>query len=191
MAEIVPAFSGAESGHERADAAAQIGYGPLGGAAQECFEFAERHLNRIEVWRVFWQVPERCARGFDCLPHTRDLMSAEMIHHDDILAPKRWRQRLPDVGQERFSGHWPVNHQGCGQAIATQGGHESECLPISVRHAADQSFPTPTTASRPHHFGVGRGLVDEHQPARLKRPLLSDPMPPCPGDVRSLLLRRV
>jgi hypothetical protein len=191
MPEIVAAFSGTDSGNERADAAAQIRYGSLGGLAQECLEFTERHLNRVEVWRVFGQVAERCAHGLYCLPHTRDLVSAEMVHHDDILASKRWSQPLPDVGQEYFSGHWPVNHQGSRHAIATQGGHESECLPISVRHATNQSSPAPTTASRPHHFGVGRGLVDEHQPARLKRPLLSDPMPPRPGDVRSLLFRRV
>lgn len=191
MPEIVAAFSGTESGHERADAAAQIGYGSVGGLAQEGFEFAERHLNRVEVWGIFGQVAERCAHGFDCLPHTRDLMSSEMVHHDDILAPKRWSQRLADVGQECFSGHWPVKRQGSSHAIPTQGGHESECLPISVRCAANQSFPAPTTASSAHHFGVGRGLVDEHQPARFKHPLLSDPTPPRPGDVRSLLFRRV
>ena len=51
-------------------------------------------------------------------------------------------------------------------------------FPISVRCAANQWFPAPTTASSAHHFGVGRGLVDEHQPARFKHPLLSDPTPP-------------
>ncbi len=68
MREIVAVFPGTGSGHERADAAVQIGYGSLGSLAQECFEFAERHLNRVDVWGIFGQVPERCDDGFDCLP---------------------------------------------------------------------------------------------------------------------------
>jgi hypothetical protein len=46
------------------------------------------------------------------------------------------------------------------------------------------------TAVQPHHLGVGRGLINEHQPSRIKHALFSHPAPLGARYVRALLLRR-
>src|SRR5665647_2179437 len=84
----------------------------------------------------------------------------------------------------------PVEHQGCCDSIVAQSGHEGDGLPMSVRHATDQSLAAWATAAQPHHFCIGRGLVDEHQSGRIKHALLSNPAPARPSDVCPFLLRR-
>ena len=105
MPKVVSALFGAQSRHERADTAAEFGYGPLSGFAQECLELAEGHLDRIEVGRVLGQVLQGRASGFDCLSHARSLMSPQIIQHHDISAPERGSQHFVDVGQEYLAGH--------------------------------------------------------------------------------------
>src|SRR5450755_2062501 len=61
---------------------------------------------------------------------------------------------------------------------------------MSVRHATDQSLAAWATAAKPHHFCIGRGLVNEHQSGRIKHALLSNPAPARPSDVWPFLLRR-
>ena len=67
--------------------------------------------------------------------------------------------------------------------------------PEAVRqHAADivdQPLATRSTAAQPHHRGVGGGLVDEHQPRRVKHALVAHPAAAGAGHVRALLLHRV
>src|SRR5665647_1960618 len=61
---------------------------------------------------------------------------------------------------------------------------------MSVRHATDQPLAAWATAAKPHHFSIGRSLVDEHQTGRIKHALLSNPATARPSDVCSFLLRR-
>src|SRR5665647_1021464 len=79
----------------------------------------------------------------------------------------------------------PVEHQGCCDSIVAQSGHEGDGLPMSVRHATDQSLAAWATAAQPHHFCIGRGLVDEHQSGRIKHALLSNPAPARATSARS------
>src|SRR5665647_1219776 len=65
-----------------------------------------------------------------------------------------------------------------------------DCLPMSVRHATDQPLAAWATAAKPHHFSIGRSLVDEHQTGRIKHALLSNPATARPSDICSFLLRR-
>src|SRR5258708_23641415 len=60
-----------------------------------------------------------------------------------------------------------------------------------MRHTAHQPLAARATAVHPHHLGIGGGLVDEHQPGRVKHALFFHPALPCLRYVRALLLRRV
>ena len=58
-----------------------------------------------------------------------------------------------------------------GATIArAQAGDEGDRLPMPVRNMIDQSNAARAAASKPHHGGVGRGLVDEHQTAGSNMP---------------------
>jgi hypothetical protein len=53
-----------------------------------------------------------------------------------------------------------------------------------------QSLAAGATAVQPHHLGIGRGLIDEHQPGRIEQALFAHPTSACPRYVRALLLCR-
>lgn len=190
MPEVVHALCGAKSRDEQADALAQIWNSPLCKLAQICFEFTEGHLDRIEIWRVLGQIAERCTCSFDRLFHTKHLMGREIVHDDDVVAFERWSQELLDISHEYFSIHRPVEHERRHHSIVTQARHKGYRLPMSLRHMADQSLATRATPSEPHHIGSGRGLVEKHQPRRVKQALLSDPLSARQSDVGSVSLRR-
>ena len=61
MPEVVCGLAGAERGNEPTDAAAQSRDGSLGELAKQSFEFAERHLDRVQVGRIFGQIPHKNA----------------------------------------------------------------------------------------------------------------------------------
>jgi len=153
MDEVVFALSGAEGGNQFADPAAEIWNGSLGGLAQQRLQFAERLLDRIEVRRIFRQVKQFGAGGFDGLLHSDPLMGREVVDDDDVAVPECWRQTLFDVGKEGGSGHWPIHHEGGGQLIMAKPGHEGDRLPMSVGHAADQPLTASAAASKPYHVG--------------------------------------
>jgi hypothetical protein len=67
-------------------------------------------------------------------------VGSQIIHHDDVVAPERWSQTLPDVGQEHLSGHGSLDHHRRGHFIVTQGGDEGYRLPFSK---GDIFGPTP------------------------------------------------
>ena len=117
-------------------------------------------------------------------------MRRETVHDDNVSAFERRSQTAFDVRQERLSAHCAVNRERRRHSIAAQSGHERDRLPVSMRHTADQAFAARASATQPHHFGIGGGLVDEHQPGRIKHGLLSFPAPARPGDVLAFLLRR-
>jgi hypothetical protein len=74
--------------------------------------------------------------------------------------------------------------------MPTQRGHEGDGLPVALRHMAHEPLAAGATTMQPHHLGVGRGLINEHQPGRLKHALFSHPATPCARHVRAFLLRR-
>src|SRR5437868_15512732 len=65
MPQVIRAFLSTEPRQERANCSVDLRNGSRFGAAQTFFEFAVSHLNRVEVRRIFRQVPERRARLFD------------------------------------------------------------------------------------------------------------------------------
>ena len=60
---------------------------------------------------------------------------------------------------------------------------------MTVRCVTNQSNAPQTSTVEPHHLGAGSGLVDKHQPRRVKHALLSNPASPRARDVGSSLLR--
>jgi hypothetical protein len=46
------------------------------------------------------------------------------------------------------------------------------------------------TAVKPHHLGIGRSLIDEHQPGRIEQALFAHPASACLCHVGALLLGR-
>ena len=178
MPEIVGRFAGCEGRCEAADAAAQAGNCVLGSLAQTGLELAERHLDRIEVGGVFGQIAKRRAACFDRLANSGSLVGREIVDHDGILGSERRGKTPFDIGQELLSGHGAVDGLRRSHATPAQRDHESDGLPVVLRHMPNQPLAAGATAAQPYHLGVGGCLVDEHQPGRVKHALFSHPPPP-------------
>jgi len=164
------------------------GSGCLG--AEQCFEFGESLLDRVQVGTVGRQIQQACAGTLDCLTNAGDLVRAKPIHDHDIAAPQRGNQHLLDIGEEGLAVDRPIEHAGGNQAIAAQTGDEGRGIPVPVRHSIDQPMTHSRPAVKPGHVGLGPGLVDEDQPGRIKRPLAVAPFRTSCDDVRTILLAR-
>src|SRR5271157_1386756 len=110
MPKVVGTFLSTELWHERANCSIEAWNSPRSDLAQPCLEFAVRQLDRIEIGRVLRQVAQCRSRLLDCFPDARDLVSREVIHRDDVVAPEDRNQALFDVSQEYFSIHGPIDH---------------------------------------------------------------------------------
>src|SRR5260370_373136 len=93
MPEVVGTFSSTEAWQERANSSSEAGNRSFSGSAQECLEFAEGHLDGIEVGRVLGQVTKCRARVLDRLTDARTFVNADIVHHDDISVHKSPRIR--------------------------------------------------------------------------------------------------
>src|SRR5205085_5133693 len=110
MPQVIRAFLSTEARQKRANCSVDLRNGSRFGAAQTFFEFAVSHLNRVEVRRIFRQVPERRARLFDDLANARTQMDPTIVNDDNVTAvldtdtaPDRPETSLRSL---LLKGHW-------------------------------------------------------------------------------------
>jgi hypothetical protein len=154
-----------------------------------CLQFAEGLFDRIEVGRILRQISQCCSNSFDGVPNARGLVSAKIVHDDDIATIEGRNQTLLDIRDESQSVHWPIDHEGRNHPIISQAGYEGDGFPMPVRRVANQSCASWAPTAEPHHLSAGGGFVDKHQPGRVKHALSSIPTPARAGHVRSVSLR--
>lgn len=156
--------------------------------AQECLELGERLLDRVQVGTVGWQVKQSGTGGFDRLADPGDLVGTEIVHDDDVATCQRGGQHLLDIGEEQLAIDRSIEHAGGDQAILAQAGYEGGGLPVPMGYCINQPVAHRGPAIEPDHVGLGPGLIDEDQPARVQLRLVLAPLRPGLGDVRSILL---
>ncbi len=188
MSEEVGAFGWSE-GREQAGDGSPEGLDCSGcGLAQMSFEFGEGLLDGIEIRRVRRQIAQGCARcgdgGFD----GRAFVAGEVVHDDNVAGPEAWHKDLLDIGEEGFGVHRAVEHQRGGHARGTKAADKSGGFPVTPRRFINQSLANRTSPVAPQHIGAGSGFVDEYEPRRIKKRLLSLPRCPRCGHVRPVLL---
>jgi hypothetical protein len=186
MPEIVGTFARAETRDEGANGSTQRWDGPGGDLAQESFEFAVGHLDRVKVGGILGQIAKGCARGLDRLANARDFVGSKIIDHDDIVSLQCWNETMFDIGKKHLSGHRSIEHHRCHHLVVTKRRDESDGLPSPLRHIINHPLAAWSAAVEPHHVGTDRRLVDKDQMGGVKQALLSDPAPACPSHVRPL-----
>ncbi len=190
MPEVIGAFLRGERIHQSANPAAEARNGPLSCFPEMGFEFAERLLDRIKVRRIFGKISQHCTGGFNQFSHAGNFVDGEAVHHHGVTALECRNKASFEIGHEGCCIHRAIKHEGRDHPAMAQACHEGDRLPMPVRNMVNQPNATRAAASKPHHGGVGGGLVNRHQSGRVNHALFSHPTPPCPGHVRSLLLRR-
>src|SRR5205085_4954645 len=110
MAEVVSTFLRTELRDKRADCSVEGRNGSRGRFAHDCLEFAVTHLDWIEIGRVLWQVTQGRPRLLDRRSNPGAQVDWTVIHRDDVVAPKRGKETLLDIGEEHLSGHGTFDH---------------------------------------------------------------------------------
>src|SRR5215475_1930455 len=74
-----------------------------GAFAQRGLQPGKGLLDWIEVGRVGWQIAHAGAYSLNRLVGTGDLVSAQVVHEDDVALAQVRRQDMLDISQERRS----------------------------------------------------------------------------------------
>lgn len=186
MSEIVGTLVRSKTREEGSDGSLEARNSSCRNFTKEILEATERHLDRIEIRRVFGQIAQHCARLLNGGANRGAHMNGAIIHDDNVVAPKRGNQALLDISQEKFGGHGPFDHHRSRHLVATQGAHEGKRLPRSKRNRANHSNAPWSTPTQPDQIGTDRCFVKKYQPCRVKPALLPDPTPACPRHVGPL-----
>lgn len=161
--------------------------GTLRGLSQEELELGEDLLDRFPVGAVGWQLEQLGACCSDRISHGAAFVAAE-VHDDDVAGREGENEELLDISREELAVDRPIEHTGCVDAVAARRRHEGQRLPLAERSLGDELAATLRPASDRRHVGLGPGLVDEDQPARIKPALILLPLRPAPRDLRTVLL---
>lgn len=146
-------------------------------------------LDRIEVWRVGWQIPEPGTGSLDHLPDSRRLMTSEIIHDDDIAGLQHRDELLLDIGAEALAVDRAVEDARRCKPIAAQRAQEGQRAPVAVRSQATQPLALGAPTAQRSHVGLDPGLIDEDQAPRIKTRLPGSPSPTSAGNIGASLLK--
>ena len=131
--------------------AANVVDGTLLGGAHPVLDLGEGLFDRIEVGRVWRQIPEPCAGRFDQAAQGSRLVATEIVHDDDVARLKLRNEKLLNIGSEAFAVDWAVEQARCGEAVAAQGAKERQRPPVTVwrESSAPARLLAPTRAVGP------------------------------------------
>jgi hypothetical protein len=148
--------------------AANVVDGALLGGAHPVLDLGEGLLDRIEVGRVWRQIPEPCACRFNQAAQSRRLVTTEIVHDDDVARLKLRNEKLLNIGSEAFAVDGAVEQARCGEAVAAQGAKESQRPPVAVWGETAHPLAFGAPSAQRGHVGLDPGLVDKDQALRIE-----------------------
>ena len=143
--------------------AANIIDGALLSGAHPVLDLGEGLLDRIEVGRVWRQIPEPCAGRFDQAAQGSRLVAAEIVHNDDVARLKLRNEDLLNIGAEAFAVDGTIEQARRGEAVAAQGAKEGQRPPVAVWREAPHPLAFWPPSAQWGHVGLDPGLVDKDQ----------------------------
>ena len=188
MSKVVSALVGIEAFQELAQSPLKPFDGPFGGRAEERFEFGEGQFDGIEVRAVGRQIDELRPDVFDGFADPGDLVSGQIVHHDDVPRAQRRRKLLLDVAEKHVAVHRAVDHGGRRETREPQGADEGRRLPMAVRDMIHDALAAKASAVQPRELRMGAEFVEKRQPPDIEMRLPKPPALAAIGDVRTQLL---
>ena len=150
------------------------------------FELGEDLFDRVEVGGVFRQEEELGAGRADQSPYGLALVTAEIVHDDDVALMQRGHENLFDIGAKALAVDRPFDQPRRDEPVMTQGSQERRGLPAPVRNFGEEPAATRRPSPQRRHVGSGPGLVDEYEALRLDAVLIPRPLRPPPRDVGTI-----
>jgi hypothetical protein len=146
-------------------------------------DLGEGLLDRVEVGRVWRQVPEPCASGLDHLPDGGRLVGAEIVHDDDVAGLERADELLFDIGAEALAVARPVEDARGGKPVAARRAQKGQRAPVAVRGKGAQPLAfRPPALKEIQHNVLSPSKAPSYRESRRVVP------GPCYCDVKSATL---
>lgn len=139
------------------------------------FDLGESLFDRVEVGRVWRQVPEPGASSLDHLPDSFRLVASEIVENDDVAFAQSWQEQVLYISAEAFAVDRAVEDAGRRELVMAERAEECEGAPVTVRREAAQASPFGAPAPQRGHVGLDPGLIDEDEPARIEPGLPGSP----------------
>lgn len=146
MSDVIPTLGRREQRERGRGQCGDVVEGARSCGTHECFEFRERHFNRIEVGTVGRQESDPRADGFDRLANLGLLVNREIVEHDDVPTPQRGDQHLLHVSAKAGIVDGPIEHRRRGDAVGPQRGDDRMGLPMAAGRVIAQSHAAETAA---------------------------------------------
>ena len=135
------------------------------------FDLGECLLDRVEVGRVWRQVPEPGASSLDHLPDSFRLVASEIVENDDVAFAQGWQENVLHISAEAFAVDRAIEDAGCSELVMAERAEECEGAPVTVRGEAAQACAFGAPAPQRGHVGLDPSLIDEDEPVRIKSSL--------------------
>jgi len=150
-------------------------------------ELGEHLLDGVQVWGVFRQEEEFGTGGPYGSANSLSLMTAEVVHDDNVAGSQGRDEKLLDIDLKRLAVDRTVEEPWGIDAIMTERGEEGHGLPATVGDLG----PEPRAARRPsperRHVGLGPSLIEEDQAAGFNPVLIGQPPRAPSRDVGAIL----
>ena len=188
MGEVMAAFLRSEAIKEGSDPSPCRLDRAFSRVAEAGFELGEDLFNRVEIGRIGGQEAQRGARPLNGGSHGGALVAAEIVQDDDIAGSQRGEEALFHIGEEAGAVDRALEDTGGGQAVAPEGRHEGQGLPMPIGPRGGQPLATRATAVAAGHISLGPRLINKYEPVGIKLALRALPAGSAPRDVRARLL---
>ena len=119
VGEVICAFCRGEAVEQGADGSPGLFDGSGVGLAQQGLHFGEGLLDWIEVWRVGGQEQEFGFGRADGDANGAALMTAEVVHDDNVAWREDREENLLDVSAEACAIDRSVDDAGCGEPVGS------------------------------------------------------------------------
>src|ERR1700758_3523494 len=174
--EEISAFLWRESLDDAANSAQQTANGALSCLAQMRLQFAEGHLDGIEVRRVRRQINQCRTHRFDRLSDAGHLVDRQIVHHDNVAALEGRNKILFHISKEQRSIHGAFKDERRGHSALAQGADKGDDFPVPVRRVIDQPLaariaaPKRTIAVLVHVSSINTSRAGSNMPCwRIQR----------------------
>lgn len=186
--EVVFALAWAYGLEDAGDGFAESVEGALGGLAEACLEFAEEHLDGVEVGGVGRQIAQFGPGGLDGLADARDFVAAEVVGDDQVTGSQRRHQELFDPGAKDLAVHRCIEQCRSGDPVAAQSGHKCVGMPVAVGCLGEAARGAVGAAVAAGQVGRRAGFIKKDQPGGIPGRHFLAPRLALLGHVRAILL---
>lgn len=153
------------------------------------FDLGESLFDRIEIGAVGWQKPEPRADSFYGSTYRLRLVTAEIVHDDDITRFEGLNKLLFNIGQKARAVDRAIKDARGGHLVATEGRQKCHGAPMAMRGITAQTPAFRSPAADRRHIGLDPRLINEDQTFGVKPGLPRPPAPTTTCNIRSGLLK--